>query len=211
LAGLTICYFFYPYEDIFFSPRFLAESIPFLALLTARGLEESAYWLRAIFPRVAPRHVQRSLAALLLALSLCAIYPAWLPLRAFYLDARTKIRLAHMCERLLGEENAAVFFLTSAGHNSNAPAIVQFNAMAPGRVEFMYAFEPETLIDYAKRHPDREVFSLNALQIHRWNRQTERFDLRYSHPEAEELRELEPKDPKESPTPAPLGQSEGRK
>ena len=157
LAGLLFAYFFYPAEEFFFTPRFVAESLPFLALLTARGLLELATFMRTALGPKRSRPIEQSLFALLVGLSLSAVFAS--QSRFAYFDALSK-RGQHLAEALrpFVEDPSATVFLDADISEHYLPRVVPLNALSFGGAQFLIGSDPAAVAAYRAAHPERHFF-----------------------------------------------------
>ncbi|NQU42490.1 glycosyltransferase family 39 protein [bacterium] len=156
LGALLSLYFFYPYQDFNFSPRFLSESTGPLALLSARGILETVRFLRnrlAPIPRLWPR----TMAAALVGLFACAVYPAYTRYQHFHIDYKyATTRMTRAVEQL-GADPLAIVWIDNVYSYVALPQVVK----SWGGAMFLEDPGPEerqTLID---RHPERRHYLID--------------------------------------------------
>jgi 4-amino-4-deoxy-L-arabinose transferase-like glycosyltransferase len=151
LIALHAAYFFYPYNGTGFTPRFVSESLPFLMLLTARGILESAAFLGRQFPRLSPAALRKGFALLLLALSLYGILAAHRMYADFTRDGRYGVaELERRLQPYYADPKATVFV------NSRYEfCIVADNARCWGGAQFLRDPGEPGRKAYMARHPGR--------------------------------------------------------
>ena len=157
-AGLAACYFFYPYQDSWFSPRFLAESLPPLCLVTARGiLETKALIVRNLTPQAQPAGA-RALAAFVVLLFLAALPMDWVRLRQFHDDSHAGQDLGRGFARFHNDPLATVFFPAGSHY---ARSLVD-NALCQGGAQFLIDPTPKEREAYMARHPERHYYYVTS-------------------------------------------------
>ena len=161
-VGLLCVYFFYPFSNICLGPRFVAESIPMLGLLTARGIREMA----ALVDRHRPdagRVVRRTLAALVIALTLGARGPVLEWSAQFDRVARVGVILSHRLREFRSDPLATVFYY-SPGDNHRA---LMEQAQCLGGTEFVTPGKPEMITAYMAMYPQRHYFLIAGPRFER--------------------------------------------
>lgn len=158
-AGLAACYFFYPYQDFGFSPRFLSEAIPLLALLTARGILAAADHLRQHAPGSAPRVWSRAMLTLLIGLFALAI-PAARPkfAKEYYDQHLGVLALGRVLAPFHDIPNATVFLV----QQPYAHRAIVDEVQCWGGARFLEESSVELRDEYVRAHPERRCFLLGG-------------------------------------------------
>ncbi|MBN1867044.1 glycosyltransferase family 39 protein [Candidatus Sumerlaeota bacterium] len=159
-AGLLAAYFFYPFHNICLGPRFVAESIPSLALLTARGIAEVIDLARRHTPAHTHPTARRCAVAVLLALTLGSIDPARQWARQFHASAVSGAGLERQLRRVQNDPLATVLFHHSGADNRAAVEKVQ----SLDGADFLVVEENNhsRIRDYVRENPERHYYVVDG-------------------------------------------------
>ena len=154
--GLLFAYFFYNYTMIDLTPRFVWECIPFLALLSARGIVESAAALRESHLRLSARTTRLALALGLIAFISYAPRAIGGRFAAFQVDSVSGIRgLDPKMIPFEANTKASVFVISPYSYRGLLHSMRCF-----GGAEFFSNPSEEKRRAYMARHPEREFYCL---------------------------------------------------
>lgn len=150
-AGLLCAYFFYGYINIDLTPRFVMEAVPFLALLSARGMVEAGAILRSSFLRMSPRQARIALALLLVLFALHFPEGAGNRILRFHRDYEVGEKaVAALLRPYRDDPLATVFIRTLYGHRTLADLVECW-----GGAQFLCDPGEEKRKAYMARHPER--------------------------------------------------------
>ncbi|MCX7048323.1 MAG: glycosyltransferase family 39 protein [Candidatus Sumerlaeota bacterium] len=164
LAGLVAAYFFYPYQDFFCTPRFLAESLPWLALLSARGILQVKDLLAAGLAPESRRGCSRMLAVGVLALFIAALPAVWQKYRYFKIDSTRGREFGAALQSFRSDPSVTVFF-PAGSHDIQA---MYYNCKCFGGAEFMIDPGSEKRRVYMRERPERRYFLLGFDKAGKW-------------------------------------------
>lgn len=153
LVGLVCLYFFYPYQDFFFSPRFISESVPFLCLLSARGF--MVLWTGVGEQSLAHSTLLRATLVIgLIALFITSLVPAYGRYTHFRASASgARSYLNKLLEAGENEEQATVF-ITQKTKMLHVALIAQVKYW--GRTEYLVVPDPSDRLRYMQQYPERD-------------------------------------------------------
>jgi len=161
LAGLVSAYFFYPYQDMFLGPRFLAESLPFLALLTARGILFLPEFLLGSGASVeARKSARRIVAALVAALFLNSVPSVLRKACDFGVQATETRSHRNVLKSHQNDPLATVFCVDPTGNRGTW--LLVSSLMTRGGAEFFLDCGERIRGQYMARHPERHYYLMDA-------------------------------------------------
>lgn len=155
-VGLAGIHFFYTYQDFDFSPRFLSESIPLLALVTARGILAATDYLRQTAPSPAGRIAwRRTMLAGIVVLFVLALSPVWGQFAREHRDQESGVEaLAQLLAPFHMMPDATVF----VDDNLYAHRALIDEVECWGGARFLQAPNPEMRAKYVCAHPERRCY-----------------------------------------------------
>jgi len=161
LAGLVSAYFFYPYQDMFLGPRFLAESLPFLALLTARGILFLPEFLVGNAASAESRKSARRVVAALVAALFLNSVPSVLRKACDFGGGAITIRShRNVVKSYRNDPLATVFCVDPTGDRGTW--LLVSSLITRGGAEFFLDCGEKIRGEYMARHPERHYYLMDA-------------------------------------------------